>query len=342
MKMNRLFLLSMLGILLVAGCGKPSDPESILPDNISGGYTVLAKIPTSGFAQDIMVKDTLAYVAQGEGGLLIINVKDHNNPLIVSVTTEEVRGYSSKIAVRDSVVYIAAGTFGISVVDISDPWLPEVTVSNLNMKPAKNIHLFGNYMFTAVSELGLRIAEISYPAQPDIRGGITMEGFANGIATTSDSAYVFIACGEMGMSVFNISDFQDGFGEYPLTGWCDTPGYAEAVVLDESKSLAYLACGTAGLQILDYSDTNNIRIIGKYATGGYAEELILKDNRVFMTTQKSGFQVIDVSVPASPKLIGLIDTELALGIAMDDDYVYIADEVEGLIVIARPGISITK
>lgn len=341
MKMNRLIIYSILGLLIAAGCGKPTDPESIIPDDVSGGYTIVAKVPTSGFAQDLVKKDTLLFIAQGEGGLLIMNVKNPMDPMVVSVTTTEVRGYSSKLTFRDSVIYISAGAFGVTVLDVSDPLIPEVTVSNLNMKPAKNIHLLGNYMFTAISELGVRIADISYPTQPDIMGGITMEGFANGITTSSDSNYVFVACGEMGLSIFNISDFQAGYGEYPLTGWCDTPGYAETLQLDETNSLAYMACGSSGLQILDYSDTTNIKIVGSFSTGGYAEELILRDNKVFITTQKSGFQVVDVSNYSSPALLGIIDTELALGIEMDDDFIYIADEVEGLIVIAKPGVTIT-
>lgn len=140
----------------------------------------------------------------------------------------------------------------------------------------------------------------------------------------------------MGLAILDISDFQDGYLETILLGGCDTPGYAEDVVLDETRSLAFLASGTAGLQIIDYSDTTNIHIVGSIAPGGYAKELLYSNGMVYMTTEKSGLQVIDVSVISNPVLAGSVDTEYALGIAMDNQYIYIADEVEGLIVISKP------
>jgi hypothetical protein len=336
MKMIKHFVLLFFGLFLLLGCGKPNDPESIVPDDISGGYKIVAKYATPGYAQDLIKKDSLLYIAQGEGGLLIVNVKDPGNPELVSVTTENVRGYSAKIAIKDSVVYLAAGTFGITVVDAADPAAPYVTVSNLGMKPARTMLLLGNFMFTAVSEQGVKIAEISYPTQPDVRGGLYTVGYAYGLDNSSDSSWLFVACGEMGFAIYNISDFQEGFGDYPLISWCDTPGDAEAVTVVNSDSLAYLACGTGGLQIIDYSDTSNVNIIGSYLSGGYAKELVYSNQRIYMTTETLGLQIIDVSDPTEPSRIGLVDTEFALGLDKDDKYIYLADEDEGLIIISIP------
>jgi hypothetical protein len=140
----------------------------------------------------------------------------------------------------------------------------------------------------------------------------------------------------MGFAIYNISDFQEGFGDYPLISWCDTPGDAEAVTVVNSDSLAYLACGTGGLQIIDYSDTSNVHIIGSFLPGGYAKELLYSNQRIYMTTETLGLQIIDVSDPTVPALIGRVETEYALGLDMDEKHIYIADEDEGLIVISIP------
>ena len=334
--MNLLIIFGFTGFLIISGCGKPNDPESIVPVDISGGYKIVATLPTEGYAQDVIKRDNLLYMAQGEGGLLIVNVSDPEHPFDVSVTTAEVRGYSAKIAMKDSVVYLAAGTFGITALDVANPDTPFVTVSNLGMKPARNIHILGNYMFTATSEQGVAIAEISYPTQPDIRGGINTSGYAYGLATSADSSFLFVACGEMGLSIYNISDFQEGFGTYPLAGWCDTPGYAESVTVLDGQSLAFLACGTEGLKVIDYADTSNVHIVGNYPSGGYAKELIYRDGKIFLTAEKQGLQIIDVSDPAHPALIGQVETDFALGLDADGDYIYVADEVDGLIVVSIP------
>jgi hypothetical protein len=194
----------------------------------------------------------------------------------------------------------------------------------------------GDYLFTAVSEQGVSIAEISYPTQPDIRGGIITPGYAHGLSTTSDSAFLLVATGEMGLSIFNISDFQNGYGTYLLSGWCDTPGYAEEVVIKDQEPVAFLACGTAGLQIVNFADTNNVFITGSYDGKGYAKDIIYKNNKVYMTAETAGLQVYDVSNLSNPKLIGEIDTEYALGLTMDDNYLYVSDEIEGVLVIKMP------
>ncbi len=326
--------IAVFAILVIAGCGKPTTPENI-NQITNGGYEILSKYQTAGFAQDVIKKDNLVYIAQGEGGLMIVDVTDPVNPTTVSEASEGIRGYSSKVDMRDSVVYICAGSFGVSVVNVADPEHPIVSASNLSIKPARNFHIRGDYLFTAISEQGVKIANIEYPMQPDERKTIPTTGFAKGITTSADTNMLFVACGEMGLSVFDISDFQEGFGDYPLIGTCNTPDYAETVVVDDSRSLAFMACGTAGLQVIDYSDTTDIHIVGSYDGSGYAKDLIFDNNLVFMTAQKGGLQIINVTDPENPEILGQVETEYALGVTKEYEIIYVADEVEGLITIAK-------
>ncbi|OQX75329.1 MAG: hypothetical protein B6D64_11855 [Bacteroidetes bacterium 4484_276] len=336
MKNYKLFVLLLIGSTILWGCGKPTTPDSIEPEDLSGGYKIVAEFHTPGYSQDVIKKDNLLYMAQGEGGLLILDITDPTDPQTVSATVEGVRGYSAKIDMKDSVVYLAAGGFGVTVVDVSDPYEPVVTFSNLPMKPSKSFYIMGDYLFTAISEQGVYIADISYPTQPDPRGKTEAPGYARGISVTNDSALMLVACGEVGLSIFDISEFDDGWGVFPLVSWTDTPGYAESIALVDGASLAFLACGTAGLQIIDYSDTLNVHIVGSYDTPGFARDIIYKDNKVYMAAGLGGFQVLDVSDVANPKLIGIVETEYALGLDIDDDYIYVADEETGLIVISIP------
>jgi hypothetical protein len=317
-------------------CGKPTVPESLFSDKYGGGYKFVSRTPTAAFAQDVVIKDDLAYIAQGEGGLMIFNIANRKEPKTVSITSEIVRGYSSKIAMKDTVVYIAVGSFGVAVLDVSNPEIPRATGANLSMKPAKNIHINGDFMFTSISEQGIKIADVSYPTQPDERGKTKTSGYAHSVDITSDTNYMLAACGEMGLSIFNISDFQNGFGTYPLSGWGDTPGSAEDVCILKNSSIAFLACGTAGLQIIDFSDTSNVHIIGSYDFPGYAKEVVYQNKRVYLTAEKAGLQIIDVSDLTKPVPIGYLITGFALGLDIDENFVYVADETEGLIIISIP------
>lgn len=332
--MLKTYLLFAVVSIIFFSCGSPNEPEDLSPND--GGYKIISKLSTSGFAQDVIIKDTLLYIAQGEGGLVIINITHPDKPEIISETTSGLRGYSYKIAIKDSVVYIAAGNFGVSVVDVSDPYNPVVTVNNLPMKPARNLFVMGDYLFTAVSEQGFNISEISYPTQPDVRTTTSTPGYAQSITSTSDNNYLLTACGEMGFVMMDISDFQMGFGIYPVVGWKDTPGYAVDILNHPAQPVAFLACGTAGIFTINYADTNNIQVLSNYQTGGYAKELFYMDNKLFVTTETRGIQIFDVTNLNDPVKIGTIKSEYALGIYGDENYIYIADEVEGLIIISKP------
>jgi len=143
-----------LSLILLISCGTPNDPESIIGGD--GGYKIVSKYVTSGYAQDVVINGNLAFVAQGEGGLMIINITNPSAPIELSTVAQELKGYGYKIANKDSVVYIAAGGFGVSVVDASNPSNPVVTATNLAMKPAKSFDIMGNFLFTAISEYGFK------------------------------------------------------------------------------------------------------------------------------------------------------------------------------------------
>jgi len=321
--------------VLIVSCGKPTTPESLNPVG-DGGYKIVTKFQTSAYAQDVIKKDNILYIAQGEGGLMIVDVTDVNNPASISTTTDGIRGYSAKIAMKDTAVYMATGTFGVTALSVGNLEHPRVTAPTLSMKPAKNFYVIGDYLFTAISEQGVKIANISYSIQPDIRGAILTAGYAHGLVTTADTNYLLVACGEMGLSIYNISDFQEGYGSYPLTGWSDIPGYAEAVTVLPNQKIAFLACGTTGLQVVDFSDSTNVHVVGSFDGTGYAKDVLYKNNKIFLTAEKGGLQVIDVTDVTDPKLLGLVELDYALGLDIDDDYIYVADEVDGLVIVSIP------
>ena len=327
------YIILFLGLAFLASCGTPNEPESIIGGD--GGYKIVSKFITSGYAQDVVVKDTLAFVTQGEGGLMIINIFDRRAPKELITLYKELKGYSNKVANKDSLIFISAGAFGVSVVDASDLFNP-VKATNISIRPAKGFDVMGDFVYTATGEYGFQISKIVDINQLDPRGVTSTPGFAQAVCVTSDTNRILVACGEMGFSIFDISHIIDGYGTGTFMGWVDTPGYAEDVAAHPTLPYAFLACGTGGFFIVDYSDSANIKVVGSYSTGGYAKEVIYKNNKAYVTTGARGLQIFDVSNLSSPVLIGTVETELAMGLAVDDKYVYVADESEGLVIILIP------
>lgn len=333
------YVIIILNIALLISCGTPNDPESIIGGD--GGYKIVSKFTTSGYAQDIVLRDSLVYISQGQAGLIIINVSNPKTPKIVSELTYGLRGYSYKLAKKDSVIYLAAGGFGVSIVDVSDPVQPVITPEIRSIAPAKNFHIMGNYLFTAVSEEGINISNIVDLVYPSFRQTFFIPGFAQAACTSAadtsaETNYLLVASGEVGLTIFDISDFQDGYNVYPFVGGLDTPGFAEDVTIHPDLSVAFLACGTGGLVIVDFADTANVVMLSNYSTGGYAKEVVYKENKVYVTTELRGLQIFDVSNLNSPVRIGSVEMKYAMAVTLDDKYVYVADESEGLVIISIP------
>ncbi len=85
-------------LLLLVSCGTPNEPESIIGGD--GGYKIVSKFATPGYAQDVVVNDTLAFVTQGEGGLMIVNISNRRAPEELSSVIQNLKGYSNKVAIQ--------------------------------------------------------------------------------------------------------------------------------------------------------------------------------------------------------------------------------------------------
>jgi hypothetical protein len=329
-------ILLILCTVFLVSCRIPNTPESVLGGD--GGYKIVNKLVTSGYAQDVVVKGSMAYIAQGQGNLMIVNISNPKEPKIVSELSYGLKGYSYKIINKDSVIFLANGDFGVSIVNAADPKNPQATDTNLPIKPAKNFCFMGDFLFTATSETGIDIHKISDGVHLEGRSQFSSPGYALGVCVTADSNYLLVACGELGFTIFDISEFGDGWNYPPYREICrlKIPGYAEDIFIHPDLPVAFIACGTGGLVIVDYSDTANVKIIGSYDTGGYAKEVAYKNNKVFVTTELRGLQVFDVTNLNSPVRLGTVQTQYALGVAVDDNYIYVADQQEGLVVISKP------
>jgi hypothetical protein len=287
-----------------------------------------------GIVNSVSVADGKVFMANGYGGIQIVNVSD-----LSLLGSYDMHRYAYDVAVKGSYAYLAGYRDGLITVDISNPNLPAVVATNkwsAGIQYAYGVDIVGDTLCIApYGGLGLIVYDISNPALPSLVtaydfvsiGSIvdvkiySNYAFCVNNSSTSTNALAVVDVGNLG-NPFYVSGYNTGGAAYDV----------------EVQGLyAYLASGTNGLQIFDISiasdppdlkgsyvrppvnefETTPSSVYGVTVSGDYA----------YLLDSKVTLEIIDVSDRQNPKLKGLCNlggTASASGIFVQYPYVFIA------------------
>jgi hypothetical protein len=314
----------LLAILSVLSCGRQNVLEPLIE------FEEIGSCATLGYAQDVVVVDSIAYLATGQACLELVNVADPEAPFEVAYfdTTVGTVNYATSIDILDDKVYVGYGYDGMLIVDVSLPTQPtrvglleDFRVEDLFPVAYGNstyVFVAGRYRFVSV--------DATDPVYPSLIGRIETPGNARGLFVRSPFAYV--ANEQLGLQIVDISDPSSP----AIVGGIDTPSNARDVCV--SGDYAYVADGRGGLRIVDVSDVDSLVVVGHCDTPGYAKRIAVQDGYAYVADGSKGLQVIDVASPASPFLVGTYSTPYAHGVFVTDDHVYLADRDLGLVILS--------
>jgi hypothetical protein len=177
---------------------------------------------------------------------------------------------------------------------------------------------------TSTSEVAsLRVQQ---PVQISFVGKCSVAGY--GSAVTLSGHYAFLASGEKGLQVIDVSDPTSP----QLAGGYDTPGNAHDALV--SGNHAFVADGWEGLKVIDISDPTSPQLAGGYDRLLPALGIAVDGDNAYVASEDTGLQVINISDPTSPQLVGSYDTPgKACGVVVSGNHAFVADRVGGLQVI---------
>lgn len=117
---------------------------------------------------------------------------------------------------------------------------------------------------------------------------------------------------------------QDSLNCRLVGGWPFGPSYAVAV--DEARNIAFLGSG-GGVYILNVANPSNpVKISEAIHTKDRVEGLFYQSNKLYIAPGDEGLEIWDVADPSSPQKLGSCNTPgYACGVAVSDNYVYVAD-----------------
>ncbi len=174
---------------------------------------------------------TLEVVYHGESGF-------GQNPL----GSYTVSGSITGIDAAGDLVYIV-GDFGLRILDVSVPGTVALRGRCENLGAISDIDVVGNYAYLANGTNGLRVIDISDPANPSpLPVVFKTNHIANGVDVYGN--YAYIADGDKGLTVVDVSVPASP----TAVASCDTDGTALRVRF--ADGYIYLADGTGGLKIL--------------------------------------------------------------------------------------------
>ena len=254
---------------------------------------------------DLCVQDTFCYTAGG-GSFRIYNFADPTQPAQVAAVSDS----GDVIAEAGGYAYVGHGSSGsgLNVYDARNPHSPTL----INTLAGVQLALFirGQRLFRAsVQPSYFQILDISDPSS--IHEISRIDGYG-GIGLYADDYFAYLSCtyDHEGLFVIDITNPANPQIRDSLSAQ-GTEKYDSYVPVP--LSYGYLASGNGGLVTVDMHNVNNL----SQAWGGYeadqSVDVALDNGRAYIANSWDGVQIVDVTAPAKPVSLGIYDTSDSRG-----------------------------
>ncbi|MDM8549333.1 hypothetical protein QUF72_04610 [Desulfobacterales bacterium HSG2] len=261
---------------------------------------------TPGAAYDFVVSEGKAFVADGHGGLQIIDIRNPSWPRIGSFYMPE----AFSLAISGEMAVVGWGG-NILVTDISNPADPQYVASPRIQGRAYDIALSEGKAFVASGKSGLQIIDITDPSAriigslgPLMPLVLPSASHCSAEAVTISEGKVFITDSAYGNTGFYMIDIS-----IP-----DNPRIMDSEVLSasnwgSSETAVFVSEGKAfvadlhDFYIFDISDLQLISSLCIF----HGEAKIAVSGKNAFVADDVGLHVLDISEPAVPRVIGSVD-----------------------------------
>jgi hypothetical protein len=316
---------------------------------------------TPGLAWSVTVAGDVAFVADGDQGLRILNIADPANPTLITTVSSATVGIAQGVAVTGDLAFVASGD--LRILDVTNPAAPTLLATFTTSGNAQHVVVSGDFAYVADGFSGLTIVNVTFPSSPSLEGAYATPEFAQSVVVAGDLAFVSDGSNESPLILdvstpsspvlvatdftgnaecvavagnvlltsslaFDISDPTDPV----FLGWTPVPEIARGMAV--AGHLAFLACGSSGLQVVDFSDPANPAVVGAYDTPGSAEGVAVAGDLAFIADHDAGVHILRIATLVPPTVRGTDNTPgTAQNVAIDGDLAFVADDAAGLRIV---------
>ena len=277
---------------------------------------------TSGSALDIIVRENLAYVADGPTGLSILDISNPEN--IVFSGSNNKTGYTNKLSLDNDRILTRNLQNRLYLIDISRPESPVILSTYQSRKQIKHLaYRKKSALFVTKDKLAsLNLsAEITPPINTE---GVTLGGSRRGDIKDN---LLYVADWFSGLHIYDITNPR---AIKHISGY-HTKGSSKGIIV--RGHYAFVGDDDHGLQIIDVKDPTQPRLVSELPTTGLAYTLKLIDDILYLADHRGGFHIISIRDIEHPERLGGVDTPgKAWAIDVKDNIAYVADDSTGLLV----------
>ncbi|HEU4391286.1 MAG TPA: hypothetical protein VFV34_26035, partial [Blastocatellia bacterium] len=166
--------------------------------------TALSFVDIPGFANNVDVSGSYAYIAAGSAGLQVVDISDRAHPRVAA--SQSLPGNANDVVVAGNFAYVAAGTAGLHIVNVSNPLSPVVTGSLNTGGEAWDVVVKGNQAYVANGASGLAIIDISVRSAPARLGSLSLAGTSKGVDVDVVRNIAAVGLGGNGLAVVNVAN----------------------------------------------------------------------------------------------------------------------------------------
>ena len=292
---------------------------------------IVGSCDTPGYALDVAVKDSYAYVADDDGHFKVVDISNKSNPHIVRGVGDIDIG--TDVFISGDYVYTidtggSSGYSYIKVINITIPTLAELVPSGSRsyLGQLNGLYVSGNYLYAAAGLDGLVVFNAT--EHTFIRELATCDTPGDALDVEVVGNYAYVADRGQGLQVINITDPINP----TVVGSYNTPGLARGLTI--SGNYAYVADSASGVQVVNITNPTDPTLVSTCDTPDGSLDVAVAGDLAYVADRSSGVLVMNISDSTNPELVGACDTpSLAESVVVSGEYAYVADGYSGLQVI---------
>jgi hypothetical protein len=311
-------------ILFTISCSGGGSPTTPAPPGPTTPVFV-GSVPTI-CSEDVVVLGDIAYVADGPGGVAIVDVSDKANPAIIGRIPTT---YAIRLYIYQNYLYVCDGPDGFKVYSLGDPLNPQLIFSEDTVW-ATSAAFYGGYMYLGDYFGGLRVYDVSKPGQPESSGANPASRVRD---VNHEGNYLMVSDAPFGIVPYNIDS-----PTVPICLWTDVSrmGNFEDVVGYNNYAVIARNDEVSAIAVLYIQGELTPVPKGEYYVKRFIESIARSGDILLISCGDDGFVACKLSsLPNYNKLFEVDTPGYARRAKIYGDYIYVAD-MDGLCVYSNP------